>query len=190
MKKITFSLLSKLIILIAIFSFTSCTIYKTGQTPDDIYYSPQQSNAYVVNSYYTGEDIRLRHQIYNYRFRLLDYDDWYYQNRYTNRNYIGFSYTYNCRYLNYNNWYLNRYWYNTYPYFSHHTVYPYHVSQQYNGRRFDNERRINTPRVFNLNTYRNNSVNSPIRTNGSTNNNRPVRTNNGNNRSAPIRVFH
>lgn len=74
MKKITFNLLSKLtLVLITIFSLTSCTIYKTGQTPDDMYYSPQL-NRYVqqTTNNYTIEDIRLRHQMYDYRFRLPD----------------------------------------------------------------------------------------------------------------------
>ncbi len=181
MKKITFNLLSKLtLVLITIFSLTSCTIYKIGQTPDDMYYSPQL-NRYVqpsgTTNNYTTEDIRLRHQMYDYRFRLLDYDDWYYQNRYTNRGYITFGYTYNWRYLNYNNWYHHN-WYN--PYFSYRPAYTYYRGQYSN----NNNRRVNTPRVVNLNTYR------PA--NNNNNNNRPANNNNrpsSNNRSAPIRVF-
>lgn len=174
MKKITINLLSKLIlVLVTIFSFTSCTIYKIGQTPDDIYYSPQ-SDRYIINNNYTIEDMRLRHQMYDYRFRLLDYDDWYYQNRYINRNYTTFGYVYNWRYPNYNNWYYQN-WYNPYHHFSYRPVYIYHRTQYI-------DRRVNTPRVVNLNTYRPANNSRPV-------NNRPNNRPANNNRSAPIRVF-
>ena len=178
MKKIT-NQLSKLLVLIVIFSITSCTIYK-GQTPDDIYYSPQSdryitSNNYTVNN--TSNDIRLRYQMYDYRFRLLDYDDWYYQNRYNPMYSFGYSnlYRYNFGYFNYDSWYWNRYWYNNqYTYFSHNHI-QYRTTKNYSNTR-----------TFRLTSYQNNSINNNNRPNRTYNNN----NNNNNNTQTPTRVFN
>lgn len=79
------------ILALAVVIFTSCTsAYKTGQTPDDVYYSParpveeyvrtekEESRVYD-DEYY--EDRQLRMKVRN-RTRWSELDDWYYNPRY------------------------------------------------------------------------------------------------------------
>ncbi|MBI1780094.1 MAG: hypothetical protein HYR66_01810 [Sphingobacteriales bacterium] len=73
-------------------AMTSCaTAYKTGQTPDDVYYSPVKPEAEYVredqqrddrysNDYYTLDDYRLRMQVRNRNRYCACSDDWYYDN--------------------------------------------------------------------------------------------------------------
>ena len=136
---------------------SSCTTaYKTGQTPDDVYYSPvrpQEEYVRVDNNnidnrtnggteqYY--EDRQLRMKVHN-PARWSELDDWYYyNNRY---NYFG----------NYNPLSWNNPW-NNYTYWNYYynpycprviMVNPKSVAT------------YNKPRVFNLNTYNNPPLNN------------------------------
>jgi uncharacterized membrane protein YgcG len=150
---------------------SSCTTaYKTGQTPDDVYYSPvrpQEEYVRVDNidnrtnggteQYY--EDRQLRMKVHN-PTRWSELDDWYYyNNRY---NYFG----------NYNPLSWNNPW-NNYTYWNYYynpycprviMVNPKSVAT------------YNKPRVFNLNTYNNPPLNNNyngknIRNAGNNNNN-------------------
>lgn len=142
--------LSLLLALAAVIALGSCTTaYKTGQTPDDVYYSPAQpADEYVQvqkreNRYYSSdeyyEDRYLRMKVRN-RYRWNDLDDWYY-----------FGNRYNYSYFNYNYW--NNPW-NPYTYWNY-TCNPYHPgviivnpkSLTYSG-----------PRRFNLNSYNSNAI--------------------------------
>lgn len=102
--------------------FASCsTAYKTGQTPDDVYYSPERPQAEYVrvddeddDKYYRGEDYRNRDDYYNYeeerylrmkvrnrqRWSYLD-NDFYSYNPYVYRNY---NYYYNSPWNSYSYW--------------------------------------------------------------------------------------
>jgi len=98
--------------------FTGCTTaYKTGQTPDDVYYSPARPQQEYVRAekeedrrstysddYY--DDRYLRMKVRN-RYRWNDLNDWYYFERY------GFGYNYYFGSFNnpYNSW---NYYYNPY----------------------------------------------------------------------------
>jgi hypothetical protein len=138
------------ILLLALFSilaFTSCTTaYKTGQTPDDVYYSPARpEDEYVeVNrrddrryqsdeEYY--DDRYLRMKVRN-RHRWSDLDEWYYFNK-------RYSYGYNPYAWN-NPWSPNVYWncnHNPYYYGGGVVIKP------------NSPTIYSKPRVFNLNTY-------------------------------------
>lgn len=73
-------------------ALTSCaTAYKTGQTPDDVYYSPAKPEEEYArqdderdyrnnNDYYTLGDYRLRMQVRNRTRYCACNDDWYYDN--------------------------------------------------------------------------------------------------------------
>lgn len=104
---------SILLLALTVAAFSSCTTaYKTGQTPDDVYYSPTRpQEEYVVvekkdDRYYRGndedyyEDRFLRMRLNN-RYRWSALDDYYFYN----------TYAYNA-YSVYNNWYSpwNSYW--------------------------------------------------------------------------------
>lgn len=73
---------TKLLLIILIASVSSCTTaYKTGQTPDDVYFSPAiPQNDYVsVNNdekdgYYSSSDDETRRRINNRVMREYDYD--------------------------------------------------------------------------------------------------------------------
>ena len=161
------------ILLLAVFAafLTSCTTtYKTGQTPDDVYYSPappqdeyvrvdnDEENEYRYNDEYY-DDRYLRMKVRN-RNRWNELDEWYYYGK-------NYSYSY------YNSYYWNDPWT---PYASWNNYYnPYcHGYVIVNpGTKIT----YNKPRTFNLNTYTNNQTsknsNSKFNTgrySGSTNN--------------------
>lgn len=146
---------------------SSCTTaYKTGQTPDDVYYSPERpQNEYVQveddeddRSYRTDEqyyeDRQLRMKVRN-RTRWSELDDWhYYNNRYS---YYG-NYnpvTWNNPWSNYSYW---NHYYNPYAPKGYVIVNP----------RGSYTPTYNKPRTFNLNTY--------IPSTGNSNSNRKVRS--------------
>ncbi len=128
--------------------FSSCTsAYKTGQTPDDVYYSPNRAvEEYVQiedeeekyessDEYY--EDRQLRMKVRN-RTRWSDLDDWYAYDR--RNNYYG----------NYHPIYNNSPW-NSYTYWNYYYN-PYCPKVVY-GKPNSSTAQYNKPRVFNLNSY-------------------------------------
>lgn len=173
-----------LLLAISALAFGSCTTaYKTGQTPDDVYYSPTRTVAEYVstdnnddNSYQSpdqySEDRYLRMRIHN-RYRWYDNDDaFFYQNNYNYSYYNNWN-SWNNPWNPYTSW---NYFYN--PYCTHVVVGNSHGMAYYN-----------RPRTFNLATY-----NTPVRagytspsssmyTNHTTTN-RPVRIFNANNSSS------
>jgi len=147
----------KLAILLLAFSLavlSSCTTsYRTGQTPDDVYYSPVRPQEEYVKSerqdeqtprynddYY--EERYLRMKVRN-RTRWSDLDDWYY-NDYRNRYnvYLG------CCFCS-NSWTPYSHWNNYYnPYYQNYVIVK-NVSPVYS-----------KPRNFNLNAYNTNNSNT------------------------------
>lgn len=132
-------------------ALSSCTsMYKTGQTPDDVYFSPtrpQDEYAQVEkrdNRRYEGrdeyyDDRYLRMRVSN-RYRWSELDEWYY---------YGGRYDYS--YYNYHNWHNPwtpySYWNTCYnPY------YPGYVIIKPKSNTFRG------PRMTNLNTYNNNML--------------------------------
>jgi hypothetical protein len=126
-----------LLLILSIATFASCsTAYKSGQTPDDLYYSKpkvaveqtvrEDRNAGRYEEDYQDRQIRMA--IRNQRWRSLDYDN-----------------DYNCNYSPYNYGYNYGYYYNPY-------YYPYPV---YNSTvKFVNPKNT-TIRTTNLGTYNN-----------------------------------
>lgn len=135
---------------------SSCTTaYQTGQTPDDVYYSPsrpqeeyvqsekdedyqyRRRNDSYFDSYY--EDQFLRMKVRN-RYRWSDIDDPYYYSRryyYTSFNHCYFG----------NPWTPYSYWNNYYnPYYQNHVIISPATAT------------YKSPRVFNLNTYNSNAL--------------------------------
>ncbi len=107
-----------LLLILVVLVLGSCTTaYKTGQTPDDVYYSPvrpqdetvreerkEESNDRYDDEYY--DDRFLRMKVQN-RYRWSNLDDWYYSDRYS----IGYNYYYGSFNNPYNRW---NYYYNPY----------------------------------------------------------------------------
>ena len=130
-------------------AFSSCTsLYKTGQTPDDVYFSPAQpQDEYAQvekrdNRRYEGrdeyyDDRYLRMRVSN-RYRWSELDEWYY---YGGR----YDYSYYNIHNPYNPWTPCGYW-NAY----YNPYYPGHVVVKPKPRAFSG------PRISNLNTYNNN----------------------------------
>jgi uncharacterized membrane protein YgcG len=182
-----------LLLVLSVVIFTSCTsAYKTGQTPDDVYFSPPRAQDeyvkvkekdqtkyknYDQDEYY--DDYYLRMKTHDrYRWSVLD-DDYYYQRRYS-------STYYNCWCANpwtpYTYW---NYYYN--PYGSKILVDP--KSTVYSGPRISNLHTYNSTQLTN-NTYsnpkvvRNNGINyfnqQPTFHNNSNGNNSAINSNTGN----------
>ena len=143
-----------LLLAFAAVAFSSCTTaYKTGQTPDDVYYSPARpidrdeyvrvddddDREYRYDEYYY-DDRYIRMKVQN-RTRWSELDDWYYFDRYR------YSY-YNSSYWG-NPWSPNVYWNNYYnPYCQNYVI--------LNPKNYTASR----PRTVNLNTYNNNLLNN------------------------------
>ena len=113
--------------IIAIAAFSGCvSAYRTGQTPDDVYYSPAREGAayaqidqrrdgrgsYRNNDYYSYDDRWLRMRVANrYRWSAFDDYDWY-DWRYNTWSYHHYSPYYWNTY--WNNYYYWNSWYNPY----------------------------------------------------------------------------
>jgi hypothetical protein len=137
-----------LLLAVSVTILSSCsTAYKTGQTPDDVYYSPvrpqddydrteeQKDQTASRNDEQYYDDRYLRMKVHN-RTRWSELDDWYY---YGNR----YNYTsYNCACVCENPWTPYSYWNNHYnPYYSNHVIInPKSIT-------------YSKPRTFNLNAY-------------------------------------
>lgn len=135
---------------------SSCTTaYKSGQTPDDVYYSaarPQQEKEktekeerrdYTYSDDYY-DDRYLRMKVSN-RYRWNDLNDWYSYDRYS----YGYNYYYGSYYNPYNSW---NYYYN-----------PYcccHGNYSYGNPKIASIKPVVKPRNFNLGGYTNTSYNN------------------------------
>lgn len=135
----------------------SCTsAYKSGQTPDDVYFSPERQQDTYVNvketndqqyqgdDYYSYDDQYLRMKVHN-RLMWSDLDNYYYNPRYS------YSYYYNLN----NPWSPYTYWNYYYNPYCSPIILTHGTGVAYNH-----------PRIFNLNTYNssqltNNNYSSP-----------------------------
>jgi hypothetical protein len=166
-----------LLLAITAAALSSCTTaYKTGQTPDDVYFSPiKPQDEYVRveekqeyrndDSYY--DDRYLRMKVHN-RTQWNYLDDWYSYDRY--------GYRVNSYYGSYYNPYTSwNYYYNPY---CHNNVIAYHPGQ------ISVVQNVPKPRNFNLASYTNtnyNNTNSSINMNSyKPGSSRPVYNNSNN----------
>lgn len=171
-------------------ALASCsTAYKSGQTPDDVYYSPaRQRDEYVRvkekdDRMYQGDDERSREERYlrmrarDRRYELLDDDYNYYS--YNVNNYYGYNnYCHYYPYMGYNRiyWNVNPFYYDVYynPYYynSYYYYNPYYKNPYYSGGVVYGSVSpvYNKPRGANLHAYdRDNNYNSNMpKSNGRT----------------------
>jgi hypothetical protein len=125
-----------LLLILSIALLTSCsTAYKSGQTPDDLYYSKskvivekESNDRYERREDYSSQDRQIRMAINDRRWRNLDYD-----------------YDYDCRYSPYAYGYNYGYYYNPF-------YYPYPVYSS--GVRYVNPKNTSI-RTANLGGYSN-----------------------------------
>ena len=140
-----------LLLAITAAALSSCTTaYKTGQTPDDVYFSPtrpqdeyvrveeKEDNQYRYNDEYY-DDRYLRMKVHNHS-QWSSLDDWYSYDRYGSR----FNSYYGTYYNPYTSW---NYYYNPY---SSNNVIAYHPGYQGQTSVASNVAR---PRTFNLASY-------------------------------------
>ncbi len=178
---------SILLLVLSVIIFSSCTsAYKTGQTPDDVYFSPPRPqdeyvkvkekdetkyrNNYDQDEYYDDYYLRMKARD-RYLWSTLD-DDYYYQRRYS-------STYYNCWCSN--PWTPYTYWNYVYnPYGSKIILDP--KSTVYSGPRISNLHTYNSTQLTN-NTYSNPKV---IRNNGYSIFNQPTFHNNSNGNNSAI----
>ncbi|MES1219127.1 MAG: hypothetical protein ABUT20_26715 [Bacteroidota bacterium] len=175
-----------LLALITIVISSCTTAYKTGQTPDDVYFSPAApQDEYVrtrreddrryesTDEYY--DDRYLRMKVHN-RTRWSSLDDWYY---FGERYNYGYSY-----YNNWNNpWNPNTYWNYYYnPYCSNVGIINPKSSIAYSS--------YNHPRTFNLNTYNGNLLNNSTGYNNGYTNPKGTGTYYNNSYTSPRNVYN
>jgi len=160
-----------LLLAITAAAISSCTTaYRTGQTPDDVYYSPARPQDEYVrvqedddrykndDEYY--DDRYLRMKVSN-RYRWNDLNDWYSYDRYS----FGYNYHYGSYYNPYNSW---NYYYN-----------PYYCccngNYNYSNPKVASVKPVVKPVNFNLAGYTNNNYNNA---NSNTNGKSVIRNNN------------
>jgi hypothetical protein len=173
---------SILLFVIGAAALSSCTTaYKTGQTPDDVYYSPVPPREEYVRTekeddrqyrydeeYY--DDRYLRMKVAN-RYRWNDLSDWYYYERYG----FGYNYIYGSFNNPFNSW---NYFYNPYCNCCHTTI------------RYTDPKTLRPAVIknnFNLagynNTQHNNNNNGSVKSNGKSNTTRTIFNNSNTNNS-------
>ena len=196
--------------LAAVLSLASCSVYRQGQTPDDVYYSPvREQDSYVAanknndryndrNDYYNPDDNYLRMRVRD-RYRWSSFDDYSYMNDwqysggyYSPYYYSPYGYAYNNPYMMYSPFGFNAYWNSYYSWNSFYNPYCpgiIVVSPKTNPVAYNNVRnfRLNS---YTNNTYSNTNGNRGVMLNssryGSSNpryNNSNYRTNSSNNSS-------
>jgi len=158
-----------LLILVAAVISSCSTSYKSGQTPDDVYYSPERegaayvetkpsNNRYQSYEYDNADDRWLRMRVRNpYRWNAFDDYDWNAYSSWSNNIYSPYSYS--------NNW--NSYWNGYYSWNSGYNPYCRNVVVV-NPK--SNPAAYNKVRNFSLNSYTNtnyNTGNAAVRTKGS-----------------------
>jgi hypothetical protein len=170
---------STLLLALSAVVFGGCTsAYKTGQTPDDVYYSPErQHDEYVRvkendDRRYQGDadyydDRYLRMKVHN-RVMWSDLDDYYFYNPRYSYSYYN-SWNWSNPWTPYTAW---NYYYN--PYCSRQVLYTGYAKATYNH-----------PRTFNLNTYNN----TQLTNNNYTNPKGSMYSNYSNTDSRPLRVI-
>ncbi len=190
-----------LLLAISIAALSSCSsVYKSGQTPDDVYYSAaparvQGDDSYVdvnhqkdgTNNYQTYDQYQDSYR--DDRFLRMSVGDPYYMNAYNsysgfdwryNSYYSGFNYGFNSPWNNYFAW--NSY-YNPYCYYGTPGLYYGYHSSGYGGGIVSAAAPISRPVAFNVNSYSNgNKTNSRAYLNNSnySNYNNSNRYNNNN----------
>lgn len=161
------SILLLALITVAI-AFSSCsTAYKTGQTPDDVYYSPTRPQDEYVrvdknddDQKYNGDDYYddryLRMKVHNPEL-WSPLNDWYY---YGDRYNYGYSYFNNYdMYFSHTPWnsysywnnYYNPYYYNNVPYYYNYVIVNPKAKYTYTGPRTTNLNTFNTRRLLDEN---------------------------------------
>lgn len=163
----------------------SCsTAYKTGQTPDDVYFSPAKAvteeNKQDKNDEYANLDdnyLRMKVRHYNRWSYIDDYSYWN-DSRYYEQNCYNYPY-YNTYYGNYYSPYFSYYGWNSYSYYS---PYGYYGNSYYNP--YYSVVRHNNPKSFfgntsasNVKSYRNNNYNNNNNKNNNSNSGSSTRTN-------------
>jgi hypothetical protein len=151
--------------LVALLVFASCTTaYKSGQTPDDVYYSPERPKSEYVqsekresrnyrgtNGYYSYEEDRYEEDRY-YRMKIRNRSRWSYLDDY-------YRDPYAYRYYN-NSYYGNGYW-------NSHSYWNYYFNPYATNMVAVNPRSqvYNKPRTYNLHVFddpKNNSYNPKV----------------------------
>lgn len=158
-------------LLMIVVAFTSCSsVYKSGHTPDDVYFSPERqrdeyvrvderrSRQYQPTDELSREDRYLRMKTRNRRYGLLDDESLDYA--YNGGNYYRYNdyyrmnaYRYNPAAWSWNMWpggisYSDPFLYNPYYYN------PYHCNPYYSGVVYGNvSPKYNRPRTGNMNVY-------------------------------------
>src|SRR5262245_33174911 len=122
-------------VILAITALSSCSVYRSGQTPDDVYFSPgrtedsyltvetlRKGRNYGQQDTYNPDDNYLRMRQYGSRWGTFDsYNDWQYNGGYSGYyspytpyySYSPYSYSYyglGGGYSYYNPWSINSYW--------------------------------------------------------------------------------
>jgi hypothetical protein len=158
---------------IALFLASCSSVYKSGQTPDDVYFSParpqdeyarveKRNDRMYNNDDVALEDRYLRMKTRNRRYQFLDDSYDCYCGNYNNYSYYDYNRLSN--YYAYNNWwmwnggrnrYYNPYYYNAFhlnPYYYN----PYYGNPYYSGVVYGNVYPVyNKPRRGNLDAYSN-----------------------------------
>jgi len=197
---------TRILLLVATIAvFSSCSVYRSGQTPDDVYYSPARTqvekDSYVeVRQDKPGTNYQSYEQYQDSyrddRFLRMSVRNPYYMNSYNA--YSGFDWRYNSFYDGFNYGY-NSPWNNYFAWNNFYNPYAISFGSYYGGGYYGggsyytgggyygggahyaiNAAPISRPRVFNVNSYSNSNRNAGRPYSNGSNYNNTQRYNNGN----------
>jgi hypothetical protein len=182
-----------LLLALSVAALSSCSsVYKSGQTPDDVYFSPArpQADEYVDVKKERDEDRYQSYEEYqdnmrNDRFLRMSVGNPYYLNAYNS--YDGLDWRYNSYNMyGYNSYSYNSPWNSYYAWNSFYNPYCYSPYAFYGGGYYGNvgnklsfSTPVSRPVAFNINSYSNNNG-RPSRTLNGNYNNGNMRYNNSN----------
>jgi hypothetical protein len=183
-----------LLLVLGVAALSSCSsVYKSGQTPDDVYFSPArpQADEYVDVNQDKNQDRYQSYEEYqdnmrNDRFLRMSVGNPYYLNTYNS--FDGFDWRYNSYNMyGYNSYSFNSPWNSYYAWNSFYNPYCMSPYIYYGGGYYGNvgsklsfSTPVSRPIAFNINSYSNNSGNRPSRTLSGNYNNSNTRYNNSN----------
>lgn len=183
-----------LLLALSVAALSSCSsVYKSGQTPDDVYFSPArpQADEYVDVKKERDEDRYQSYEEYqdnmrNDRFLRMSVANPYYLNAYNS--YDGFDWRYNSYNMyGYNSYSYNSPWNSYYAWNSFYNPYCYSPYAFYGGGHYGNvgsklsfSTPVSRPVAFNINSYSNNNGRPSRTLNGNYYNNGNMRYNNSN----------
>jgi hypothetical protein len=187
------------LVFVALVPLTSCSVYRTSPTPDDVYYSPGVPADETASASGNNSDDYYSAPNENYvRMRVQDPERWSYFDDYNSDYYGGYSplgyaspYSYNVGLslgFGYSPWMMGGFgYYSPFSYWNSYYAWNNYYNPYYGGITVVNGKNFNTPAYTRLSTFNPASYQSRSSSNRPNNSNRFYNGNVRTNNSSPVR---